>query len=990
MGETLYTDGSAIACRNCAAALAPGQKFCGACGQRTDIEPRLTMREISHDIVHAITHADHSIFALVRGVVVGPGQTANVDFALSAAAAALSEVVVTGYGTDNRRSVTSAIARVDSSAITNNPVAGVDAALQGKAAGLQVIQNSGNPGVGITVRVRGASSLSANNQPLYVIDGIPMLRETYSQLGVGGQDITAVTGISPDEIESIDILKDASSAAIYGSRGSNGVIQITTKRGKAGQRRFSFNIYSGRQEAERTMDMVDAREYVEFMNEARADAGLTPRYTPGTHDQINTNWQEEVLRPAPVHDAFLSMSGGSERLRYLIGGSYFKQEGVVLGSEYDRQTVRANVDFDATDRFTIKTSIGLSREVHDRIENDNTIEGVMANAIANAPIFPVRQPDGRFTHRNDRIAGQRLPYVNPVAVGELAAVESRSLRALGNIEGQLSFTDQLRLTARVGLDLLNLRDLEWGSPLIIGAYSAGAQGVAKIGNNTAHRYVLESFLGYNRAFTNTELAFTLGGSVEYNESELDFVRGEGFAFPQPQYVRNAGTITDYDGDKTGHNLVSAFTRASATFKDRYIVNASARIDGSSRFGVNTRYGVFPSVSFAWRLSDEPAFQGLASRADIKLRASYGETGNQDINDDFAPLERYTRANYADIPGIRPRNIANPDLKWETTREFDVGFDVGLLDSRLIIIGDYYVKKTDDLLVERPITRTSGFESFWDNVGNLENRGYELGITSVNWKAAEPDGFEWTTDFNISWNRNKITRLFRGEPFDDGFDGINRVEEGQPLGAFYTILFTGVDPLTGDARFFDKDGDGIEGDSDDRMIVGSPHPDYYGGFANTFTWRRFDLRGFFQFSQGFEVYNGIRAYADDGGVNADNKFQSVMRRWRNPGDITDVPRANADCESLACVVSTRFIEDGSYIRLGEVTLGYQIPARLARTTNLVDARIYVSGRNLKTWTDFTGFNPDANSSGSSANTSLGTEFYSYPLARTITIGVSGSF
>jgi TonB-linked SusC/RagA family outer membrane protein len=438
--------------------------------------------------------------------------------------------------------------------------------------------------------------------------------------------------------------------------------------------------------------------------------------------------------------------------------------------------------------------------------------------------------------------------------------------------------------------------------------------------------------------------------------------------------------------------VSFFGRANATLADRYLFSASIRADGSSRFGSETRYGYFPAVSLGWILSDEPMFAGLGRMADLKLRASYGETGNQDINDDFAPIARYSEAKYAGAPGIAPENIANADLKWETNREYDIGIDLAILDGRVNLVADWYLKQTEDLLFERPITRTSGFSTFWSNVGNIENRGWELGINSVNLDPSDRQGLRWETSFNISWNRNRVTALYNDEPFPAGFDGINLYDVGLPMGAFYTVRFLGVDPETGDAMFLDVDGDGETGtDPDDRLMVGSPHPNYWGGLTNTFNFKGFDLRAFVQFSQGGEIYNALRAYADDGGWSlVDNKLQDVMRRWRQPGDITDVPRPSWDGTSNAYIPSSRWIEDASYVRLQEITFGYQLPARFAGLANLTDARIYVSGRNLKTWSDYDGFNPEANSAGSGSNTTMANEFYSYPLARTISFGIQGSF
>ena len=929
-----------------------------------------------------------------RSVAVGANQTADVDFVLTPVARVLTEVVATGYGTSIRRDLSGSVSSVKAEEIQNSPVAGVDAALQGKAPGVQVIQNAGNPGVGITVRVRGAASISASNQPLWVVDGVPMIREDFSQIAVGGQDITAVTGISPDEIESIDILKDAASAAIYGSRAANGVVMIRTKRGRAGRPKIGFNVYTGIQNIEKKLELLNAQEFVEFANEAFTNDGYDPVFDE-SDAAVSTDWQEEVLRTAPVSDISMSVDGGNERVRYLVSGSYFDQKGIVLGSGYDRQTIRANLDFDPTSRLSFRSSIALSREKHERIENDNTIEGVYANAIANLPMFPVRRDDGTYTNTNDVVGifdDVSLAYINPVAVAELSFNESRSLRSYGNIEASYRISDRLRLNGRAGYDVLNLRDLAWESPAVVGSGAEGVDGRSTQANNTATRYIVESYVAYDLGLRSAQINLTGGGSVEWNSEENDFLRGEGFARPDFQYPGNAGRVTTYDGAATGNNLVSIFGRANTTFADRYLLSASIRADGSSRFGEKNRYGYFPAVSLGWILSDEPAFAGLRSFGDVKLRASYGETGNQDIGDDFAPLAKYSVAKYAGSPGIAPENIANNELKWETNREYDVGIDLGVLDGRLTFVADWYLKKTDDLLIQRPITRTTGFQSIWDNIGNIENRGWELGITSVNFEPAESQGFRWETNFNISWNKNKVTKLFNDEPFPAGFDNINRFEEGLPMGAFYTVLFTGVDPDNGNAMFFDKDGDGETGeDPDDRMMVGSPHPDYWGGLTNTFTFKGLDLRAFVQFSQGAEIYNGLRAFADDGVWSlGDNKLRHVLKRWRQPGDVTDVPKPSWDGVSQAYITSSRWIEDASYVRLQEVTLGYRVPQRFAALANMSDLRLFISGRNLKTWSDFLGFNPEGNSAGSNSNTTFQNEFYSYPLARTFTFGIQGAF
>ncbi len=925
-----------------------------------------------------------------RSVRLGAGETATVDFALRPVVQQLTEVVVTGYGTAQRREVSNSVSTIQGVELSNSPVAGLDGALQGKTAGVQVIQNAGNPGNGITVRVRGSSSLSATNQPLYVIDGVPLIREDFSQLDVGGQDITAVTGISPDEIASLDILKDAAAAAIYGSRGSSGVVLITTKRGQANRPKISLNTYTGFQKVEKHVDMMTAAEYVGYMYEALLNDGYTEAEVPGqvgfdrSFASVTTDWQKEIFRSAPVRDLSLQMSGGVDRMQYFLSGAHFQQEGIVIGSAYSRQNLRANLDFRANNKLSLRSSLGFLREDNDRNENDNTLDGVVTNAIATPAIYPVMQPTGNFTSTDDG-----LLYTNPVAIGVLDAAETRTYRALGNIEGNYQFTERFQLTSRLGGDVLNLRDLRWNSPTIIGRYAASVAGVAQQGNNTATRWMSETFANFDQQLSKSRLGITAGGSVEWNESELSFLQGEGFGNEGFRYPGNAGKVTVYDGDKTGHNLVSAFTRANVGVNDRYFLTASIRSDGSSRFGKNNRYGVFPSASLGWMLSDESFMNRFSRLGDLKLRVSYGVTGNQGINDDFAPVSRFGKANYSDEPGIAPSAIGNPNLKWESTREFDIGFDLFVMGGRVGLIADHYQKNTNDLLVLRPIARSTGFSSFWDNIGSMRNTGYELSLNTVNIQPRIPGGFRWASDFNISWNKNLVTELYSDEPFNSGVRSMNRVEEGQPLGAFHSLIFDGVDAANGDAIYRDLNGDGSV-TSADRAIVGSPHPDSWGGLTNTVSWKGLEVRGFFQFSRGAEVYNAMRIFSGDGGFNLDNKFADQLDAWKTPGQVTRVPRASWDGTSGAERVSSAFIEDGSYTRFQELTVSYAVPQRLTRVSQLKNARLFVSGRNLKTWTDYSGYNPDVNSIGSSTNIQLGTDFYAYPLARTWMIGISGDF
>lgn len=963
-------------------------------GTVTDDEGRFALRGISAG-QHTVRVVRLGYGQMERRLSVGTGETVAADFALRPIATVLSEVVVTGYGTASRAEVSSAVTQVTGEAIAGTPIAGVDGALQGKAPGVQVIQNAGNPGNGITVRIRGSASLSASNQPLYVVDGIPIVSDDPAQIGYGGQDLTAVTGISPDEIETIDILKDAAAGAIYGSRASNGVVQITTKRGRPGKTRFSFSTHYGGQTVSKKVQLLNATEYITFFNEAAENDGYGTNalFTPGVDDAIDTDWQDVIQRKgldAPVADYALTVNGGTERLAYMLGGSYFDQTGLIFGSGYNRGNTRLNVDFSATEKLSFRSSLGLARERWDRIVNDNTIYGPGTNSLAVEPYIPPVRADGNYTDYST----EGLEYANPFAVSREWKAPATSYRAIGGVDVMFDATNRLRLTGRLGADINSFRERDWESPRAPDTFAASVNGVARQGTNLTSRYVTEGFATFEALRSGDQrLSVTGGGSAEFNYRERTYVEGEGFGSNFTQYPGSAGRITDGDGDATAYNLVSGFARANYALMDRYLFTASFRADGSSRFGQNNRYGFFPSASFGWNMTDESFMAPLKRVADVKFRASYGVTGNQGIPSNFAYLGTFVKANFAGEPGLAPGNFENPNLKWESTREVDIGFDFSFLNGRVALIADWYRKTTDDLLITRPVTSTSGYTSVWDNVGSIQNQGIEFHLTATPVQAATRGAFEWTTDFNISQNDNVVKKLYNGEPFNSGIRSVNRVEEGVPLGAFHLIPFVGVDPATGDAQFRDRNGnivDRLGVTAEDRRIVGSPHPDYWGGMRNNLSFRGFDLNTFVEFSQGAEIANLVRVFADDGGYYEDNKYKEVLKRWRQPGDITNMPRASWDGVSGARVISSRFIEDASYVRLQEVTLGYALPGFIAARGGFSNARLYVSGRNLKVWTDVLGYDPDVNSNGSGVNVSLGTEFYAYPRARTISVGFTGNW
>jgi TonB-linked SusC/RagA family outer membrane protein len=837
----------------------------------------------------------------------------------------------------------------------------------------------------VSIRVRGPASLNAGNQPLYVVDGVPILSSTSSQSSPSGQRMTAVTGLNPDEIASIDVLKDAAAAAIYGSRGSNGVVMITTKRGAVNGTQFSLSAYTGTQTREHRLHALDATQFVTLLDQAAVNDGKPAPYTLGVADANDYDWVNAIYRRAAVSDLQLSASGGADRFRYYGSAGNFNQQGIIIGSAYQRQSGRFNVDFNATPRLLLTSSIGLTREDDARIPGDGNLDGIVTKSLSEQPINPFYGDNSGFSGPADG-----LNYSNPLATVAYSFNSYKTLRALGSMQAVYHVTDALTANGRAGADVLNVDELVWQSPKVLKTTAASVNGVGQSDHTTATKYVLEGFLGYDAINSSAQkLSVTAGSSVEYNHTDLSAITGQGFPTGFSTYIRNASTISSWNGDATDNNLASFFTRASYSFRDRYLLGGSFRADGSSRFGASNRFGYFPALSAGWVLTDESFAHGLQRFATVKLRGSFGETGNQGIGD-YASLTLASGAPYSGATGVAGSQLGNPDLKWETTKETDAGLDVSTPGGRVSVIADYYRRNTDNLLVQLPIPSTSGYSSVWDNIGSIRNAGVDLGLHTINLETAH---LTWSSDLNVTWNRNVVTALYGGQPVT--FTEANRVVSiaavGKPLGEFYLYKFLRVDPATGNAVYASANGgETLKPTSSDLTYVGNPQPNYYGGLTNTLSIRNFDLRGFLQFSEGNKVFDMIRIFTDDGGATTNSKNVHELTAWQKPGDITDEPRYSATGASGANVISSRFVEDGSFVRLGDVTLGYKLPAGVGARVHLANARLYVSGRNLKTWTRYSGYNPDVNSAGAGSNVVMGVDYYAYPLARTYSVGITATW
>ncbi|MEO8138201.1 MAG: SusC/RagA family TonB-linked outer membrane protein, partial [Gemmatimonadota bacterium] len=560
-----------------------------------------------------------------RNVTMIQGDDAEVDFTLVLKPIELEEVVAIGYGTVARDNLTTSVSSVSSEDITATPNASSDASLAGRAAGVQVIQNAGNPGNAITVRVRGPASITASSQPLYVVDGVPMISEDISQLGLGGQGIRAVTGLASEDIASIDVLKDAASASIYGSRGSNGVVLITTKRGKAGESSISFDSYYGTQKASKKLGLLNGAQYLTYMREGATNDGYDPNdFFPTTG--ANTDWQGAVFRSAPIVSSELSAQGGTDKIKYRASGTLFDQRGIVITSGYRRIGGRINLDFQASSRLAVSAGLALSGEKNNRIEADDNLEGIVGNAIAHEPYFPIRQPNGSFTTIADGMA-----YVNALDLAAHNTTLASTNTVLANLEARYDLGGGLQLTGRGGIDFYNLTETQYQSPLVPGSDGAKYGGVAKRGYSNGQRYVLDGFLNYDKTWnTRHVIGLTLGSSVEQSNTDNNFVRGEALTDEKLHQVSNATTVTQFSGSFGQNGLVSFFGRGNYTLDDKYLVGVSFRSDGASVFGPNNRYGFFPGGSLAWVASRERFLSGSRTVSLLKFRTSLGRTGNQGL------------------------------------------------------------------------------------------------------------------------------------------------------------------------------------------------------------------------------------------------------------------------------------------------------------------------------------------------------------------------
>jgi TonB-linked SusC/RagA family outer membrane protein len=961
-------------------------------------------------------HAPHPTGTLVFTIVgfqerqIHFNGSENLDVSLEESVSMLHDVILTGYLKQKKSDITGAISSINYKDFKDQPVSNVAQSIQGKLAGILVTTPSGTPGAGLLVSIRGA------NNPLYVVDGVPMLSESNSSLSTSyntngeeqgkGQDISSISDINPDDIESIEVLKDASSASIYGSRAANGVVLITTKRGRAGKTEFSLNSFAGIQDIPRKIPFLNSQQFVALEEDARKqdliayqqdpapfnaafpgfDPALLTNPLPASWSTgVNTNWEDAIFRTAPIYNLQLSARGGNDKTKFFIAGNYFDQQGIVIDNFYKRASFRMNLDNKVSDNVLIGTNLAFTYGRNRRTFNDDTYTGVVTNAIGASPLMPVYNPDGSYSDYTQYQASWLSD--NPVKSAKEVKAYTTNYRFIGTVFAEAQLIKSLRFRTSFNVDYTNLIDDQFFDPITSDGSAVGGKAINGLYNNLT--WLNENNFTYQETFGKSHLNALAGFSVQSSQYSKASTKAQGF--PEGSGLENissASTITSATAQSFGWGLVSLIGRVNYDFDEKYLFSASLRYDGSSRFAPAARWGAFPSFSAGWVLTKESFLTDSKWLTNLKIRASYGLTGDQEIGD-FQYQTYWSPARYDGQAGLRPSNIGNADLTWQRNKMIDLGLDFEMWNGRISGSVDWFQGNRTKLLAQAVLPSTSGFSSFTTNAGNIQNTGVEFSVNAYPFRS--PD-FTWSIGFNISFIQDKILSLYTNNELLSAYIDLfptHILQVGQSEGTFWGYKYLGVDPQTGNPNY-----------SPDEQVLGKAKPDYFGGFSNDFKYHNWDLNISTQFSVGNKVYNLIRTTYQTlgwsaGGWDANNVLYQVYannativnKRWEKPGDKTDIPRASLVFANYV-QNSSQFIEDASFFRIRNVNLGYTF--RPKNPGIFKSLRVYGQVQNLWVLTKYYGFDPEVSSNGGGSPETAGVDYAAYPQARTITFGVNFNF
>lgn len=956
------------------------------------------------------------------------GGRAVINISLESSSSELTEVVISakkadvanmGFTSTSRHNMIGAVTSVKGEELEKQPATSIDQMLQGRAAGVQIVSNSGDPGAGVDIRIRGAGSISAGNDPLYVVDGMPIISTPFDNTDAGRSvaRINPIADINPSDIERIDVLKDANAAAIYGARAANGVIIVTTKRGKPGVTNITVNTQFNVLQPPPAIPVLSGSDYKVMRLEAEQNNGNInptnsnnlpladdPAYQAYWYYQSNTNWLDELRRTGFGQVYNLSVSGGGEAVKYNFSSSYTDRTGAMVNTGNQRFTGRFNLDYKVSDKLKLTANISFARSKVNNYAEYNNMGTPYYNALTRSSAMPIYDVDANGNPQDSYFS---LPGVmgsqdNPVAFVNSVSNDAYSTNLKPNISADLNITKDLKFRSNASLDFVGENGRLYLPPEATGVIW-NDQSFNRIDTRDFERtqMILDNYLTYIKSFgPKLKTNFLLGSTFNmFNKNEL---RASAYATASGQ-IRELGAAAGYRqlvSIPAKENIISAFAKADLIYNDRYGFNVTLRRDGSSKFGYENRYGTFPSVGGYWRISGEPFFKEATFVNDMKFRASWGQVGNQNITN-YAYISQFSAGKgYIDYSGVAQNNPQLNHLRWETSEQTNLGLDMELFKSRFTVTAEWYNKDTKNLLYNMPLPGTSGIPSqtggtigtLLTNLGNIRNRGFELDLGFNVIKAKKSTDFDWNSSFNIGRNRNKVVSLPGGTlSFTDNFARFSgQVKEGDPLGTYYGLVFKGVYAYDSDAAVKDMDGnvvyelDGITprlmriesetgnvfkgGDAiyedfnhdgvingQDRVMVGDANADFFGGFNNTFSYKNFGLNFFIQFQYGNDIINGMR-YALEGMSGVENQAVTVLKRWRKQGDDTDMPRALRS-DTRNTYGSSRWIEDGSYARLKSLTLSYRVPTNAIKKYKLRGLDMFVTGTNLFTWTNYSGADPE---------------------------------
>ncbi len=922
----------------------------------------------NYSLIEGITNNSILVFSYLgfktQEILVNGQSVINVS--MQEDASLLNEVVLVGYGSQLKKDITGSVATIDGEAFETRPNTQVGSLLQGQSAGVQVISGSGKPSGGFSVRIRGTNSINASSEPLYVVDGVPTV-DTRS--------------INPSDIDTITILKDASSSAIYGAQGANGVVLITTKRGTTSKPKVSIDIYSGVAKVWNTLPVLNGEQYRDLMTEM----GLTTDWNSFTE---RTDWQDEIFQNGFSQNYQASVSGKTNGTNYFISGGHLSQEGAVRSSEIERNNFKINLDQDINDWLKVGTRIAYTVYKDVDVNDNNNVNqgGILLGALTTPSIIGVFNDNGMFS------SNPFQNWENPLASTDGLDREFNEQRFIGNIYLEGKFLKNFKYRFNYGIDNSHGVFDSFLDPFRTGfGVAIGGQGI----NNTNKRSynIVENTLSYNTVVDKHTIEALVGSVAQKFTFENSSIQTRNFASASVTTPNGGSELFNASADKSERANASFLSRVNYSYDDKYLLTANFRADGSSVFGPNKRWGYFPSFSVGWRVSNEKFIKDDSFINDLKIRAGWGIVGNDNINP-YSYLGRVgLGANYpfggVTQPGTFPASIENLELKWEESEQTNIGFDLTMFDNRISITADAYIKTTNDLLLNAPLPTATGFDNAIRNIGEIQNKGIEFSLNTVNIKS---ENLTWNTGFNISFNRNEVISLVGQELLQGGITGgrgeASLVREGEPLGTLYGYIFGGVDPTTGNAYYVDKDGNSTFTPSpEDRTIIGNANPDFFYGITSNLNYKGFGLFVFLQGSQGNDMLNVTRIETE-GMIDPKNQSIAVLDRWRQLGDITNIPRASFG-NSDNSRVSTRFIEDASYLRFKAITLSYDLPQSLIDKLGITALKIYGTGENMFTITDYSGFDPEVNAFGGS-NTVQGIDFGTYPQTRNLIFGIKATF